>query len=104
MFGKITTKADPKAAFTKAIDKAISDATHGISTADVVGYLRSRAQQIEDTAYRPVPTTKVYGTDGKLIDWDAKVQEAQRERQRRIDEACVIPRDKRQSAASGYKV
>jgi hypothetical protein len=47
---------------------------------------------------------KHYDGHGRRIDLAAKVEAAQRERQHRIDEACEVPRDQRQSAASGYRV
>lgn len=105
MFGigsKISTKIDHVETFRKAIDAAISAADRGVSTRDIVSYLRSRATAIEDQAYRgPYVPPKHYDGHGRPI--EAKVAAAQRERQRRLDEACEIPRGQRQSAASGYR-
>jgi hypothetical protein len=106
MFG-ITTKADPKATFTNAIDAAVTAADRGVSTHDIVSYLRSRAQALEDRAYQAphiAAIPKMYDGYGKPIDTAAKIQAVERERQRRIDAASEIPRDQRQSAASGYRV
>jgi hypothetical protein len=101
MFGSKTK--DPVETFRRAINAAISGATHGISTAEVVSFLRTRAQQIEDQRYCPVPASRMHDADGKLIDWNAKVEAARRERQRIADEKSVIFPHLRQHAASGYK-
>jgi hypothetical protein len=99
----INTK-DPVTIFRRSIDKAISDATHGISTAEVTSYLRSRAQQIEDRNYRGRYTPpRMYDQNGKLIDYVKQADEARAARQRRIDAASEIPIEKRQHAASGYR-
>jgi hypothetical protein len=101
----INTKADPVTTFRRAIDKAISDTTHGVSTDEVTSYLRHCANQIEDRNYKGVYVVpRMYdGTTGKLIDWNARVEEARAERQRRIDQRDEIPPHLRQHAASGYK-
>jgi hypothetical protein len=105
MFGKITSnKADPVATFRRAIDAAISSATHGISTAEVTSYLRHCAQQIEDRNYRGQYTPpRMYGQDGELIDYVKQAEEARAARQKRADQRDEIPAHLRQHAASGIK-
>jgi hypothetical protein len=100
-----TNKSDPLTIFRRSIDKVISDTTHGVSTAAVVGYLRSCAQRIEDQNYRGqyVPSRMYNGSTGELIDYAKQADEARAERQRRIDQRDVIPPHLRQSAASGLK-
>jgi hypothetical protein len=99
------SKADPLTAFRRSIDKVISDTTHGVWTAAMVGYLRSCAQRIEDQNYRGqyVPPRMYNGSTGELIDYNAKAEEARAERQRRIDERDEIPPHLRQHAVSGIK-
>jgi hypothetical protein len=100
----INAKADPVSAFQKAIDAAISAADRGVSTNDIVSFLRARADLLENRYYRPNPPTRMHGADGKLIDWDAKVDAARRERQRIADEGSIIPPHLRQHASSGHKI
>lgn len=100
----INTKADdPVTIFRRSIDKVISD--HGVSTAEVTSYLRHRAQQIEDRNYRGqyAPPRMYDGSTGELIDYAKQADEARAARQRRVDEASLIPADKRQHAVSGYR-
>jgi hypothetical protein len=109
MFGigsKISAKIDHVAAFKRVVDMAISEARDAhVGSREIVGYLRSRAQALEDQAYAgPYTQPKHYDGHGRPIDMAAKIQAAERERQRRIDEASVIPPHLRQSAASGYRV
>jgi hypothetical protein len=101
----INTKADPVTAFRRSIDAAIGAATHGISTAEVTSYLRHCATQIEDRNYRGayVPP-RMYGQDGKLIDYVKQADEARAARQKRADQRDEIPAHLRQSAASGHKI
>jgi hypothetical protein len=104
MFGKIN---DPKTTFTKAINAAITAADRGVSTREIVEYLRRTAQWLEDRAYQAphvAAIPKMYDGHGRPIDLAAKIQAAERERQRRIDEASEIPVGERQVAASGYRV
>jgi hypothetical protein len=100
----INTKADPVASFRKAIDAAVSAADRGVSTREIVGFLRSRADLLENQAYRPVPPTRMHDASGKAIDWDSRVEAARRERQRIADEGSIIPPHLRQHASSGHKV
>jgi hypothetical protein len=104
MFGP-KIKTDPVTTFRKAIDAAIGAADRGVSTAEVAGYLRSRATALEDQNYRGsyTPPRMYDGSTGKLIDYNAMAEEARAARQRRIDAASEIPRDKRQHVASGYR-
>lgn len=95
---------DPVETFRRSIDAAITAGDRGVSTNEMCAFLRSRAQLLEDRYYRPVPATRMHGADGKLIDWDAKVEAARRERQRIADQGSVIPPHLRQSAASGHKI
>jgi hypothetical protein len=70
----------------------------------VTSYLRHRATQIEDQNYRGQYTPpRMYGQDGKLIDYVKQAEEARATRQRRIDEASEIPAHLRQHAASAYR-
>jgi hypothetical protein len=101
----INTKADPVTTFRRAIDKALSAATHGISTAEVTSYLRHCANQIEDRNYRGQYTPpRMYDQNGKLIDYVKQAEEARAARQKRVDDASTIPPHLRQHAASGHKV
>jgi hypothetical protein len=108
-----TTKAAAEPAgdvFKKAIDQAISAAADAhVGAVAIAGYLRSQAQWVEDRAYQSPQSAantipRMVDGHGRPIDMAAKVEAAQRERQRKIDEASVIPPHLRQSAASGYKV
>ena len=99
----ISTKADPVETFRRAIDAAISAADRGVGTRVIVGFLRSRADLLENQAYRPVLPTRMHDSSGRPLDLDAKVEAARRERQRRIDAADEIPIERRQHAVSGLK-
>jgi hypothetical protein len=103
MFGSKSKSISPLESFRRAIDAAITAGDRGVSTNEMCAFLRSRAQLLEDRYYRPNPQTRMYGADGKLIDWDAKVDAARRERQRIANAKDVIPREQRQHAASGYR-
>ena len=105
MFGSKSKSINPVETFRRAIDAAITAADRGVSTSETVGYLRSRATAIEDQNYRGqyVPPRMYDGSTGKLVDYAAMAEEARAARQRQIDEASVIPADKRQHAASGYR-
>jgi hypothetical protein len=55
MFGMkpANTKVDPAAVFKKVIDLAISETIDAhVGSREIASYLRSRAQAIEDAAYR----------------------------------------------------
>jgi hypothetical protein len=84
-------------------DAAISAADRGVGTRVIVGFLRSRADLLENQAYRPVLPTRMHDSSGRPLDLDAKVEAARRERQRRIDAADEIPIERRQHAVSGLK-
>jgi hypothetical protein len=99
-----TNKADPVTAFRKAINAAITAADRGVSTSEMVGYLRSRATALEDQNYRGqyVPP-RMYDQNGKLIDYVKQAEEAQAARAERQRIADEIPAHLRQHAASGYR-
>ena len=105
MFGpKISTKVDAEAIFVKALDAAISQATNArVSSSTIISHLDRRAVQLQPE-YRPNLSPKMHDSKGNPVDLSAKVDEARRERQRRIDVSCEIDPAKRQRAASGYKV
>jgi hypothetical protein len=105
MFGlnkTINTKADAEAVFKKAINAAIDEA-RAAGVAGIIGILERRAAQLKPE-WRPALSPKVFDSYGKPIDLAAKVDEARRERQRRIDSKCEIAPAMRQRAASGYRV
>jgi hypothetical protein len=110
MFGKINTKTDHAAAFRRSIDLAITAGKDAnIGTRVIASYLQERAKAIEDAAYMSPSSSantipRMVDGYGKPIDMAKQIEDAQRERQRRIDAACEIPRDQRQVAASGYRV
>jgi hypothetical protein len=102
-----TQRVDHFAAFKKVIYMAITEARDAHITNDVIaGYLQSRAKWLEDVSYTGAykPPRRYDATTGQLVDYAKMADDAQRERQRRIDAACEIPRDQRQSAVSGIKV
>ena len=68
MFGSKSKSLSPVETFRRAIDAAIAAADRGVSTAEVVGYLRSRATAIEDRDYRGqyVPPRMYNGSTGEL--------------------------------------
>jgi hypothetical protein len=108
MFGmdkSINTKVDAEAVFVKALDAAISQATSAqVSSRTIIGHLETRAQQQRPQWRHPSQSSKMFDGHGNPIDLNRKVQEARVARQRRIDEASVIPVGRRESAASGYRV
>ena len=96
----VTTKTDHLA----AIEAAISDAeAHGVSVRAICSRLRSSAQLLENRAYSGPYQPKMYGQDGKLINYAKQVSDARAARQAAKDAACVIPPSERQVAASGYR-
>jgi hypothetical protein len=104
MFGSKSKSLSPVETFRRGIDAVIAAADRGVSTAEVVGYLRSRATAIEDRNYRGQYTPpRMYGQDGKLIDYVKQADEARAARQRPKDAADEIPIERRQHAASGIK-
>ena len=105
MFGSKSKSLSPVETFRRGIDAVIAAADRGVSTAEVVGYLRSRATAIEDRNYRGqyVPPRMYNGSAGELIDYAKQADEARAARQRRIDAASEIPAHLRQHAASGIK-
>jgi K+-transporting ATPase c subunit len=103
MFGSKSKSISPVETFRRAIDAAIAAADRGVSTNEMTSFLRSRAQLLEDRYYRPNPPTRMHDSSGRLIDFDAKVDAARRERERIANAKDVIPREKRQHAASGYR-
>ena len=108
MFGMdkpINTKADAESIFVQALDAAISQATSaGVGSRTIISHLKVRVEQQTPQWRHPSQSKIMYDGHGRPVDMNAKVAEARRERQRRLDAACEIPRDQRQVAASGYKV
>jgi hypothetical protein len=95
MFSKINTKIDPEQIFIKALDDAISQATSAqVSGRAIIKHLEKRAQQLQPE-WRPNLSPKMHDGHGNPVNLSAQVEKAKRERQRRIDEACVIPPDQR---------
>ena len=106
MFGMkpVSTKVDAESVFTKALAACIDQALcAGVFSRAIIKHLENRAQQLQPE-YRPNLSPKMHDSKGNPVDLSAKVDEARRERQRRIDEASVIPPHLRQVAASGYRV
>lgn len=87
MFGMkqpINTKIDHQATFRRSIDLAINAAKDAhVSNRAIISYLRSRAQALEDAAYAgPYTPPRMYGQDGKLIDYAKQAEEARAAREK----------------------
>jgi hypothetical protein len=106
MFGINKPAESPAVTFKKQIDAAMAAAAAAhVPASEIIGYLKAQVTWLENASYRPYTPSRMYdGNTGELVDETKMVEDARAERQRRKDEADIIPPHLRQSAASGIKV